>query len=142
MAITNEEYAEFLDMHKRGELTTEELFDIQREMDMEEQEQEWREVQRKRRSTIVIDGDYWLELDPGWQHVYAKWTPEYTRQVEQFLAEITPYFKGHTLIEMDGTNPGGLCAKGIQLFDGEVFFHVYPAWGDILAVLLIINRSK
>lgn len=131
-----------VESHKKGEITAAEMFEIGDAIDQEEQWQEWIKEQRAKRETTVIGGKYELMLDPGYQHVYTKWTPEQKAQVENFLLEIAPYFSGKTLIEMDGTNPGDLCRLPIKLFEGEPFFHIYPKSGEILSVLMILYRTK
>jgi len=139
MTNTDEQWKEFVAMHRRGELSSEDLFTISKELAAEDEEQEWERIQYAKRSATRISGEYYLMLDQGWNHIYAKWSDDYREKVKDFIRQIKPYFEGKTLIEMDGTNPDNLCAKPIKLFPGEIFFHIYPKWGDLLAVIVILG---
>lgn len=138
---TQEAWGKFVDEHKAGRVSTDEMMTIAAELHEMDEEDAWREELRQRRATYAIPANFRLELAYGWQHLAEKWTPQYASEVEQFLSSIKPFFVGKTLSEMDGTNPGDLCGKPIRLFDGELFFYVYPSWGDVIPVNLIIESN-
>ena len=140
--MKNQEWKKFVGMHKKGEISTTELLQIGSELDAMDEEEKFALNLRATREVNVISGEYYLMLDQGWEHVYRKWTPEYKQKVTDFLKAVKPYFEGKTLAQMEGTNPGGLCKKGINLYDGQYFFHLYPSWGDVLAVNLILGSKE
>ena len=138
----NQEWKKFVAMHKECKISTAELLQIGAELDAMDEEETFALNLRTTREANVISGEYYLMLDYGWLHVYRKWTPEYKQRVIDFLKAVKPYFEGKTLVQMEGTNPGGLCKKDIDLYDGQYFFHLYPSWGDVLAVNLILGSKE
>src|SRR3972149_594763 len=138
----NQEWKKFVAMHKECKISTAELLQIGAELDAMDEEETFALNLRVNREANVISGEYFLMLGYGWLDVYRKWTPEYKQRVIDFLKAVKPYFEGKTLVQMEGTNPGGLCKKDIDLYDGQYFFHLYPSWGDVLAVNLILGSKE